>query len=273
MILKIALIIGVFILFCTLYSKNSGVHIFRRSAAKRAELKGERGELIVHNELCDLPEEYRLLDDVMLRTKNGTTQIDHIVVSKYGVFAIETKNYRGSIYGNDNGKEWTQIIETPVQFKRFGKVYTYIKKSKFYNPVKQAEGHVRAIKKLLSAYPHLPIIPIVAFSGEADIDDIESEVKIVYFRDLVEEILSYKNIFLRDENVDKVVDILLARDVSGEVSKTEHIRNIYHTKYEYEDKIDNNICPWCGGELVQREGKYGRFYGCANYPKCKFKTK
>ena len=30
-----------------------------------------------------------------VQTGKGTTQIDHVVVSKYGVFAIETKNYRG----------------------------------------------------------------------------------------------------------------------------------------------------------------------------------
>jgi len=34
--------------------------------------------------------------------------------------------------------------------------------------------------------------------------------------------------------------------------------------------IDNNICPRCHSSLVLREGMYGEFYGCSNYPKCKF---
>ena len=39
--------------------------------------------------------EYKVLNDVMVRTQNGkTSQIDHIVVSAYGIFVIETKNYR-----------------------------------------------------------------------------------------------------------------------------------------------------------------------------------
>ena len=46
------------------------------------------------------------------------TQIDHIVVSKFGVFAIETKNYRGEIYGNDNIQEWKQIIVTKVTYPK-----------------------------------------------------------------------------------------------------------------------------------------------------------
>ena len=32
------------------------------------------------------------------------------------------------------------------------------------------------------------------------------------------------------------------------------------------------ICTECGGHLVKRKGKYGYFYGCSNYPKCKFTT-
>ena len=37
-----------------------------------------------------------------------------------------------------------------------------------------------------------------------------------------------------------------------------------------ETKEKNMICPRCGGDLVERKGKYGKFIGCTNYPKCKF---
>ena len=53
--------------------------------------KGKRGEMRIHDILMQLPDEYHVMDDVMLKTTNGTTQIDHIVVSKYGIFAIETR--------------------------------------------------------------------------------------------------------------------------------------------------------------------------------------
>ena len=98
------------------------------------EHKGKEGELQVHNILAQLPEGYTVLDDVVLKTNSGTTQIDHVVVSKYGVFAIETKNYRGEIYGDDDRQEWTQIITTDVRYmKKWYKTYTYVKKSHFYN--------------------------------------------------------------------------------------------------------------------------------------------
>ncbi len=78
--------------------------------------KGKRGEKLVAQVLSQLPEEYVILNDVVLPTTSGTTQIDHIVVSKYGVFTIETKNYRGDIYGDDNRQEWTQLIVTEVTY-------------------------------------------------------------------------------------------------------------------------------------------------------------
>jgi len=32
-------------------------------------------------------------------------------------------------------------------------------------------------------------------------------------------------------------------------------------------------CPECGSELVKKNGKYGLFWGCSNYPTCKFTKK
>ena len=53
---------------------------------------------------------YHLIPDVMLPTSDGTTQIDHVIVSHYGIFVLETKNYKGWIYGNENDPQWTQVI-------------------------------------------------------------------------------------------------------------------------------------------------------------------
>ena len=34
--------------------------------------------------------------------------------------------------------------------------------------------------------------------------------------------------------------------------------------------LPNVPCPECGGGIVERKSRRGKFYGCANYPKCKF---
>ena len=54
--------------------------------------------------------DYHLIKDVTLPTEDGTTQIDHIIVSKYGIFVIETKNMKGWIFGSQRQKQWTQQI-------------------------------------------------------------------------------------------------------------------------------------------------------------------
>ena len=95
-----------------------GGAIFLKWWYSSPKYKGKEGENRVHNILMQLPDDYVILDDVVLRTNRGTTQIDHIVVSKYGVFAIETKNYRGEIYGDDKRKEWTQMIITDVTYAK-----------------------------------------------------------------------------------------------------------------------------------------------------------
>jgi len=38
-------------------------------------------------------------------------------------------------------------------------------------------------------------------------------------------------------------------------------------------KQDTKECPKCGSELKERDGKFGKFYGCSAYPKCKYTQK
>ena len=71
---------------------------------KIPEIRGHIEEKKVSAFLATLPSyEYKIFNDILLATESGTTQIDHIVVSRFGIFVIETKNYRGWITGNENG--------------------------------------------------------------------------------------------------------------------------------------------------------------------------
>lgn len=233
--------------------------------------KGQAGENWIHNILMQLPDEYFVFKDVILETKRGTTQIDHIVVSKYGVFAIETKNYRGEIYGDDNRKYWTQIIVTDVTYRRkWYKTYTYVKKSRFYNPVKQSLSHAYTIKSYLKDWKYLPVVPIVVFCGEAVLANVESCIPVVYDNSLLDLIRSYTTSYLTDQEVQDVVIRLDVSNYREVVDDRMHVQNIRAAVREENNKIASGICPKCGGTLVLRNGKYGRFYGCSNYPKCKY---
>ena len=83
-------------------------------------VKGILGEFIVNlsTRLFLDKEIYHLIKNVTLPTEDGSTQIDHVIVSRYGVFVVETKNMKGWIFGSPNQKTWTQKIykhsSTPV---------------------------------------------------------------------------------------------------------------------------------------------------------------
>ena len=239
-----------------------------------AKIKGERGEKKVRSILKKLPSGYHVLNDVVLEPDSGTTQIDHVVVSKFGVFAIESKNYGGDIYGNDNIQNWTQLFVNKVRYKRkWYKRYTYVTKNQFYNPVKQSLGHVYGIKKVLSDFPYLKVVPIVVFVGSADISHVNTKFHVIYKSDLMKTILGYDRVYMSDSEVSEVVSRLVQSDVRDIIDNKTHVRNIQTKKKEYNKKLDSGICPRCGGALIKREWKFGEFYGCSNYPKCKFTTR
>lgn len=258
-----ALFIAIAIVLFVLY----GYSIICNTAAA----KGQAGEKLIHNILMQLPDEYTVFKDVILKTPKGTTQIDHIVVSKYGVFAIETKNYRGEIYGDDNRKYWTQIIVTDVTYRRkWYKTYTYVTKNRFYNPVKQSLAHAYTIKSYLNDWKYLPVVPIVVFCGEAVLANVTASIPVVYDNNLIDLIRSYTTTYLTEQEVHDVVTRLDVSDYREVIDDRTHVQNLRAAVSEENHKIASGICPKCGGTLVLRHGKYGSFYGCSNYPKCRY---
>lgn len=53
---------------------------------------------------------YSRLHDVIIPSRNGTTQIDHLVLSRYGIFIAEIKNIKGWIFGSEYQAKWTQVL-------------------------------------------------------------------------------------------------------------------------------------------------------------------
>ena len=219
--------------------------------------KGERGEYYVSKLLNQLPEDqYRILNDITIPGKYKTSQIDHIVVSIYGIFVIETKYYKGWIFGTEDSEYWTQNI------------YGY--KYRLYNPIRQNKSHILALKKALPELEGLPIFSIIAFSSQAQLDNRIPCSYVIYWGDILPAITSRKQISLTQEQVSYLSDKILSIRLDPELAKSRHISQVYITKFVKNSKIQSGICPRCGGKLVLRHGKYGSFYGCSNYPYCKF---
>jgi hypothetical protein len=124
---------------------------------KSPTIKGKFGERLVSfclDKYLD-KSKYRILNDVMISDNmGGTTQIDHIVISKYGIFVVETKNYKGWIYGDAKSRTWTQVI--------------YRKKTKFQNPFFQHYKHILCLADS-TGVPKECFYHIVFFAGDCEL--------------------------------------------------------------------------------------------------------
>ena len=229
---------------------------------KSPHIKGTAGERAVAITLNHLnSKEYKVVNDVILQNKNNkTSQIDHIVVSVYGIFVIETKSYKGWIFGQENAEFWKQII--------------YKKQYKFKNPVKQNFSHIYTLKENLSTFKNIKYFPIVVFLGEAELRAIESSMPVIYRNQLNTIIKRLSNTqCLSKEDVYTIVNIIKNKNLKAKENKIKHITEIKNTVLENQLKKENLICPKCNSELKLRKGKYGQFYGCSNYPECRFTMK
>ncbi|PSB81715.1 NERD domain-containing protein [Photobacterium damselae] len=227
------------------------------SVFKSRWLKGIFGEFLVNRLLSKLPEsDYTLIKDVTLPTSDGTTQVDHIVVSKYGIFVVETKNMKGWIFGSARRKLWTQKI--------------YRHSSKFQNPLHQNYKHIKALETLLGCsadYLH----SVIVFIGDSTFKT-EMPPNVTYARGSIRYIQQFNKVVFSDKDYARLTDsinqIKLKRGVITDLKHRNHVKEIVASK------VSSNQCPRCGSEMVLRETKRGenigkQFWGCSTFPKCR----
>ena len=161
-------------------------------------IKGKVGELAVavQVKLYLKDPQYILLNDCTLPDEQaGTTQIDHILLSPYGIFIIETKNYKGWIFGSERQKMWTQKI--------FKKSY------KFQNPLHQNYKHQKVLELVLAdiiapEYLHSIVVfmPDCEFKTDMPVNVFRSAAWVDYVKNFKEEVIpamKLKRIQLRIE--------------------------------------------------------------------------
>lgn len=226
------------------------------------KIKGFIGEFRVKKQLEKLPtNKYKVLNDILIKDKNNNTvQIDHIVVSIYGIYVIETKYYKGWIHGREYDDYWTQSI-----FKT---------KKTFRNPIKQNYGHIQCLKEILSNYSNLPYYSIIVFSGSAELKNVYTKTKVIYSKELIPTISELKfDSILSLEDVENIVSIIKNKNITDKKVRKQHERKIKNRIKKDSKQKSNLKCPNCNGYLIKKNGKYGEFLGCSNFPKCKYTRK
>lgn len=223
----------------------------------KSKIKGYIGEKQASNKLSKLNKrKYKVINDVLLKTANGSTQIDHIVISIYGVFVIETKNYKGIIKGNEYDEKWSQILIN--------------KNENLRNPIKQNNGHINAIKDLLPEIRYKNIKSIILFTKRARLK-VNAVTNVTYINKVNKIIKSYKTKEYTTEEVERIYKKIEGLNVNSFKERKIHVKNVKRKVKNAEKKLRKNRCPRCGRKLKNKRSKYGRFKVCKNYPKCTFK--
>ncbi len=203
-----------------------------------------------------LPEDtYHRIHNVTLPTKDGTTQIDHIFVSKFGIFVVETKNIKGWIFGEANQAQWTQRI-----FK---------KSFKFQNPIHQNYKHVKTLEAVLDV-PPASIHSVIVFAGDSTFKSpMPANVSagsgyIKYIKSFSEQVLSESQV---KQTVAQIKSCRL------EPNRTTHLKHVQQLKARDSTSAERK-CPKCGSSMLLRKAKRGanagkEFWGCSEFPKCR----
>ncbi|WP_293267706.1 nuclease-related domain-containing protein [Neptunomonas sp.] len=160
--------------------------------------KGDIGERLVNSAIARGLDkhEYILHKNITLALEDGSTQIDHIIISLYGIFVIETKNMSGWIYGNKHEKKWRQV---------FGKKKVIL----FQNPIHQNYKHVKAVEKYLKI-DSKKIVSMVIFTGNAELKN-KQESGIFDLFETTTEIKKHKK---RLFNIDELIKLSRRMDVA-----------------------------------------------------------
>lgn len=216
------------------------------------ENAGQFGEFATEYALTNknLDGELVVLKNIYVPTQGKTTEIDLLMIHEKGIFVFESKNYSGWIFGSADQLNWTQSLQNGD-------------KNKFYNPIRQNRTHIKALAAFLEK-PVSEFVSYIVFSERCTLKKVPadtSDVIIVRRHDMLKKLKATlkttptKYTFNDIQDIAKKLQPLTNKD---DAEKQQHIINI------------QNKCPFCGGELTLRNGKYGRFWGCSNYPKCKF---
>lgn len=219
--------------------------------------KGYLGELFVRFMLRVRLDKstYFSLHNVTLATPDGSTQIDHVIVSRFGVFAVETKNMRGWIFGSERQAEWTQKI--------------YNRSFKFQNPLRQNYKHTKALEATLQVPPQ-SIHSVIVFVGDSTFKN-EMPASVTHGAECVRFIRSFKTRLFSDTQVQDLRKQLKTGRLPP--NRATHVAHVQQLKARHAPE-NQRKCPACGSALALRTAKSGanagkQFFGCSTFPKCK----
>lgn len=230
------------------------------------ELTGSFGEWLAKIYAKTLPGALVLHDVLIDGAEGHTSQIDLLIVGNRGIYVIEVKLYaEAKIYGDTSKQKW--------YYYKGGKKYD------IYSPLRQNQKHVEYLKTFLKDFGDFPCFSIVTMicedfkiSGEcrpnaAICNSLPSMEKAIY------KLAEGKPEIWDDSKKKEIFTYIQNNQHAGKAARIEHKEAVIAYKDNLDEKSKQKKCPYCNADLVLRKGKYGEFYGCSSYPKCKYTLK
>ena len=153
----------------------------------------------------------KLIEDLMVKREKGTTQIDHILISRKGIFVIETKDFSGKIIGSEEEKFWIQKLN--------------FKENYFYSPIKQNYGHVKAVEEIIKIknISH----SLIVFTNKSNIKKVDSDTPVIQLKNLKKFIKKYKTeVKLSKDEIEEIYKLLKKKDINSKRAIRKHIKTI-----------------------------------------------
>ena len=98
-------------------------------------------------------------DLYLQKSNNEYVHIDMVLATIYGIFVVETRDFSGWIYGNENDKCWIQMTE-------------YQEQHRFYSPIAKNQESIAAIKENLKHNNDIPFYSLIVFSDWSNLDNV-----------------------------------------------------------------------------------------------------
>jgi restriction system protein len=185
-----------------------------------SEFKGFEGEQTVVAMMYGFldREKYYFFNDLILPKDEGTTQIDHLIVSEYGIFIIETKNMKGSIYGNPYEKTWIQWLADG--------------KHPFQNPFHQNYKHKKCIEELLKIESDV-YFDVIVFMECAKFPKGQPD-HVFYPKELIRFVKSQTKTVLSGNEIERILSVLessiIEPSFEAEKRHKEYVTHLFNGK-------------------------------------------
>ena len=272
------------------FTGNNGIHNemmiqknLETGGSYQAAVSGMYGEFTIAAIFKALPEEYAVLNDILLQTgiqfrkyslieyqKYGETpwelavkvgkkkfkpvkkqvalaqimsnpnarfyeivkkssQLDHLIVSPYGIFVVETKNHKGWVFGDVNGKVWTQVLGGDAGWRAYGGHSHYT----FFNPVTQNELHMEHLSRQIKIPRNFMTGMIVFTNPEAYLGNVNCTC--CYTLDIfAEALLSYNNVLWNKKQTEFVIKSVEKLNSSSYSLNKEHVTYVKDLQHRHE---------------------------------------